>query len=60
MESAWRRILTLLYFFPYLCSVLFFLGAPQKCYESGDGALVGMGLDIMRANSGEETQYLYL
>lgn len=46
-------------FFPYQCSALSFLGPPQKCYENGDGDLMGMVLDIMGASSGEENQYLF-
>lgn len=46
-------------FFPYLCSLLSFLGHPQKRYGSGGGDSMGMVSDIMGAKSGEENQYLF-
>lgn len=58
MESAWSKILTLIHFFLVGADFCLFLELPKKAMKKGEGNLMGMVLNVTKANTDEENQYL--
>lgn len=58
MESAWSEILTLIYFFLVCAEFCLFLELPKKAMKKGQVNLMGMVLNVMKANTDKENQYL--
>lgn len=58
MESAWSKILTLLYSSLVFAEFCLFLELPKKAMKKGDWNLMAMVVDVMKANIDEENQYL--